>query len=189
MVLETGEAREVHHHCLLVGYGADAINPYMAFEAHLAGPARRRRSTPRMDRRQRSWSELSSRPPPRPCARSWARWASPPCRATKGAQIFEAVGLDDARGGPLLHRHGHAASEGVGFEVARPEEAIPPPRARLPGPRLRRASPVLPNQRPEYQLALRRREPRLAPAQAIAEPPGRPPAAGEQDRLRAVSPS
>ena len=33
LIVETGEAREVHHHCLLVGYGADAINPYMAFEA------------------------------------------------------------------------------------------------------------------------------------------------------------
>jgi len=33
IVLETGEAREVHHHCLLVGFGADAINPYLAFEA------------------------------------------------------------------------------------------------------------------------------------------------------------
>jgi glutamate synthase (NADPH) large chain len=33
IVLESGEAREVHHHCLLVGYGADAINPYLAFEA------------------------------------------------------------------------------------------------------------------------------------------------------------
>ena len=33
LVVETGEAREVHHHCLLAGYGADAINPYLAFEA------------------------------------------------------------------------------------------------------------------------------------------------------------
>jgi glutamate synthase (NADPH/NADH) large chain len=33
IVVESGEAREVHHHCLLVGYGADAINPYTAFEA------------------------------------------------------------------------------------------------------------------------------------------------------------
>jgi glutamate synthase (NADPH) large chain len=32
-VLESGEAREVHHHCLLIGYGADAINPYIAFES------------------------------------------------------------------------------------------------------------------------------------------------------------
>ena len=33
IIIETGEAREVHHHCLLVGYGADGINPYLAFEA------------------------------------------------------------------------------------------------------------------------------------------------------------
>lgn len=33
IILETGEAREVHHFCLLVGYGADAINPYLAFES------------------------------------------------------------------------------------------------------------------------------------------------------------
>jgi glutamate synthase domain-containing protein 2/glutamate synthase domain-containing protein 1/glutamate synthase domain-containing protein 3 len=32
LVVETGEAREVHHFCLLIGYGAGAINPYLAFE-------------------------------------------------------------------------------------------------------------------------------------------------------------
>jgi glutamate synthase (ferredoxin) len=31
-IVETGEAREVHHYCLLIGYGASAINPYLAFE-------------------------------------------------------------------------------------------------------------------------------------------------------------
>jgi len=33
LVVETGEAREVHHFCTLVGYGAEAINPYLAFES------------------------------------------------------------------------------------------------------------------------------------------------------------
>ena len=33
IILETGEAREVHHFSTLIGYGADAINPYMAFES------------------------------------------------------------------------------------------------------------------------------------------------------------
>jgi len=33
LVLESAEAREVHHFCLLTGYGADAISPYLAFEA------------------------------------------------------------------------------------------------------------------------------------------------------------
>jgi len=32
LVIETGEAREVHHFCVLAGYGAEAINPYLAFE-------------------------------------------------------------------------------------------------------------------------------------------------------------
>ncbi|HXH59595.1 glutamate synthase large subunit [Iamia sp.] len=32
LVVEAGDAREVHHMCLLLGYGASAINPYMAFE-------------------------------------------------------------------------------------------------------------------------------------------------------------
>ena len=32
LVVETGEAREVHHFALLLGYGATAINPYLAFQ-------------------------------------------------------------------------------------------------------------------------------------------------------------
>jgi glutamate synthase (NADPH) large chain len=32
LVIETGEAREVHHFALLIGYGASAVNPYVAFE-------------------------------------------------------------------------------------------------------------------------------------------------------------
>jgi glutamate synthase (NADPH/NADH) large chain len=32
LVVETGEPREVHHFCCLAGYGAEAINPYLAFE-------------------------------------------------------------------------------------------------------------------------------------------------------------
>jgi glutamate synthase (NADPH/NADH) large chain len=32
LILETGEPREVHHFALLLGYGAAAINPYLAFE-------------------------------------------------------------------------------------------------------------------------------------------------------------
>lgn len=32
LVVETGEARRVHDFCLLAGYGAEAINPYLAFD-------------------------------------------------------------------------------------------------------------------------------------------------------------
>jgi glutamate synthase (NADPH) large chain len=33
LVVECGDAREVHHMALLIGYGAGAINPYLAFES------------------------------------------------------------------------------------------------------------------------------------------------------------
>ncbi len=36
LVCETGEAREVHHFACLAGYGAEAINPYLAFETLVA---------------------------------------------------------------------------------------------------------------------------------------------------------
>ena len=32
LLVETGEAREVHHFCALAGYGAEAVNPYLAFD-------------------------------------------------------------------------------------------------------------------------------------------------------------
>nr|WP_120492618.1 glutamate synthase large subunit [Corynebacterium lactis] len=32
LIIEAGDAREVHHMAMLLGFGADAINPYMAFE-------------------------------------------------------------------------------------------------------------------------------------------------------------
>ena len=32
LVVESGEAREVHHICVLAGFGAEAINPWLAFD-------------------------------------------------------------------------------------------------------------------------------------------------------------
>ena len=33
LIVESGEPREVHHFCMLLGYGASAINPYLAYQA------------------------------------------------------------------------------------------------------------------------------------------------------------
>src|SRR3712207_9089751 len=33
LVVESGDCREVHHVALLLGYGAAAVNPYLAFES------------------------------------------------------------------------------------------------------------------------------------------------------------
>jgi len=43
IVVESGEPREVHHFALLFGYGADCINPYLAYET--GKPAYKRRRT------------------------------------------------------------------------------------------------------------------------------------------------
>ncbi|MBX9451682.1 MAG: glutamate synthase large subunit, partial [Mesorhizobium sp.] len=40
LVVESGEPREVHHFCCLAGYGAEAINPYLAFDTLLDMHAR-----------------------------------------------------------------------------------------------------------------------------------------------------
>jgi glutamate synthase (NADPH/NADH) large chain len=40
LVVESGEPREIHHFCCLAGYGAEAINPYLAFETLLDAHAR-----------------------------------------------------------------------------------------------------------------------------------------------------
>ena len=58
LVVESGEPREVHHFACLAGYGAEAINPYLAFETphRDEGPPAGRSSTTR-----RSSSATSSR--------------------------------------------------------------------------------------------------------------------------------
>ena len=51
---------------MLIGYGADAINPYLAFETLLGIAGRRKRSTPRTTR---AWPKITSRPSTRACSR------------------------------------------------------------------------------------------------------------------------
>ncbi len=55
IVVETGEAREVHHFCALAGYGAEAINPYLAFATLGTDPHRERSAA----QRRRGAEELS----------------------------------------------------------------------------------------------------------------------------------
>ena len=54
LLVEAGDAREVHHMALLVGYGAAAINPYLAFESIEDLIARRRHHRRSTDRRRPS---------------------------------------------------------------------------------------------------------------------------------------
>ncbi len=93
LVLETGEAREVHHHCLLVGYGADAINPYLAYEALWNA---RREGRFREDLIEATDADLVERyrkGVKKGMLKVMAKMGISTLQSYKGAQIFEAVGL------------------------------------------------------------------------------------------------
>ena len=90
LLVETGEPRSVHHYCTLLGYGADGINPYLAFEALdelddeglLAG----------------AWSERERIARYRAAVgggilKVMAKMGISALSSYRGAQIFEAVGL------------------------------------------------------------------------------------------------
>ena len=94
IVLETGEAREVHHHCLLFGYGADAINPYLAFEAiwqyKIDGHLEKSDITD-----YGSMVEAYKKGVKKGIMKVMAKIGISTLHSYKGAQIFEAVGLAD----------------------------------------------------------------------------------------------
>ena len=89
-MLETGEAREVHHFALLIGYGGGAINPYLAFETldDMIREERARRTS--ITRRP---ARTSSRPRPRASIKVMSKMGISAIQSYRGAQIFEAVGL------------------------------------------------------------------------------------------------
>jgi len=94
IVLETGEAREVHHHCLLVGYGADAINPYLAFESLWEA---RREGLVNSDEFIDDASVVTAyrKGVAKGMLKVMAKMGISTLHSYKGAQIFEAIGLQD----------------------------------------------------------------------------------------------
>ncbi|HEY8925600.1 MAG TPA: glutamate synthase large subunit, partial [Polyangia bacterium] len=89
LVLETGEAREVHHFALLLGYGASAINPYLAFESlHdmirqglLAGDA---------EKAEQKYVKAVSKG----IVKVISKMGISTIQSYHGAQVFEAIGLN-----------------------------------------------------------------------------------------------
>ena len=90
IVVETGEAREVHHHCCLFGYGADAIYPYLAFDALFqANQGQDDWITDGMNRKSLTRIEPASA---KGCSKYWPKMGISTLQSYKGAQIFEAIG-------------------------------------------------------------------------------------------------
>ena len=93
IVVETGEAREVHHHCLLIGYGADAINPYLAFESLWQA---RRDGLMEDDMPDDNAIVAAYRKAvAKGMLKVMAKMGISTLQSYKGAQIFEAVGIRD----------------------------------------------------------------------------------------------
>ena len=92
IVLESGEAREVHHHCLLVGYGADAINPYLAFESLWQARREGLLDVHEFDNDPKIVSAYR-KGVAKGMLKVMAKMGISTLQSYKGAQIFEAVGL------------------------------------------------------------------------------------------------
>jgi glutamate synthase (NADPH/NADH) large chain len=115
LVLETGEAREVHHHCLLVGFGADAINPYLAFEALWQARRDDLLDADLFDD-DRKLVIAYRKAVAKGMLKVMAKMGISTLQSYKGAQIFEALGLRD----DVIDRcFSGAASrvQGVSFDV------------------------------------------------------------------------
>ena len=94
IILETGEAREVHHHCLLFGYGADAINPYLAFESifqSVEDGSLQDESLKENDQIIEAYKKGTKKG----ILKVMAKMGISTLHSYKGARIFEAVGLSD----------------------------------------------------------------------------------------------
>ncbi len=89
IVLETGEPREVHHFALLIGYGASAVNPYLAFETlhdqirlgMIKGPA---------DAAEKKYVKAVNKG----IVKVISKMGISTIQSYHGAQVFEAIGLN-----------------------------------------------------------------------------------------------
>ncbi|GFR32444.1 glutamate synthase 1, chloroplastic [Trichonephila clavata] len=92
LIVETGEAREVHHICVLLGYGADAVCPYLVYETAFALSLEGHIS-PRMteDDIEANYIKAISTG----ISKVMTKMGISTLQSYKGAQIFEALGLGD----------------------------------------------------------------------------------------------
>ena len=94
IIIESGEPREVHHFATLFGYGASAINPYLAFET-IAGlqlsPTAEEKIPP-----QEEAEENFCRAVEEGVVKTMAKMGISTLQGYIGAQVFEALGLSQA---------------------------------------------------------------------------------------------
>ncbi|HSQ08790.1 MAG TPA: glutamate synthase large subunit, partial [Chromatiaceae bacterium] len=114
LVVETGGALEVHHFAVLAGYGAEAINPYLAFDT-IASLLPRLPEPLKFEEAQKRYIKAVGKG----LMKVMSKMGISTFQSYCGAQIFDAVGLNS----PFLAKYftgTHSSVEGVGLaEVAR----------------------------------------------------------------------
>ena len=119
IVVESGEAREVHHFCLLIGYGADAVNPYIALYA-----LRQAREDGKIDEEYTNLKivQVYRTGVAKGMLKVMAKMGISTLQSYKCAQIFEAVGLAEEVV-DLCFAGTASRIKGVGFDLLA-EEAL-----------------------------------------------------------------
>ena len=110
-MLESGDAREVHHVALLIGYGAGAVNPYLAFEGWRSDPPGPLQDITHARAVSRYIKGLN-----KGILKVMSKMGISTLQSYCGAQIFEAIGLDQA----FVDRYFTSTASrigGVGIEV------------------------------------------------------------------------
>jgi glutamate synthase (NADPH/NADH) large chain len=90
LVVESGEPREIHHFCCLAGYGAEAINPYLAFDT-LIDMHRKGQFPPEVDAEEVVSRYIKSIG--KGILKVMSKMGISTYQSYCGAQIFDAVGL------------------------------------------------------------------------------------------------
>jgi glutamate synthase domain-containing protein 2/glutamate synthase domain-containing protein 1/glutamate synthase domain-containing protein 3 len=91
LILESGEAREVMHFALLIGYGASAINPYLSFET-LAEMHKQQLLPADLTVEKATYNYIKAIN--KGLLKTFAKMGISTLQSYRGAQIFEAIGLD-----------------------------------------------------------------------------------------------
>ena len=91
LIIETGEPREVMHFCLLCGYGANAINPYLAFET-LFEMQRQGHLPAKMEPTQIADNYIAA--VKKGILKVMSKMGISTLRSYHNAQLFEAIGLN-----------------------------------------------------------------------------------------------
>src|SRR5579863_5409684 len=92
LVIETGDAREVHHMALLIGFGAAAVNPYLALDSidDMISEGLLEGVSPRQARRNYVKAACKG------VLKVMSKMGISTVASYTGAQVFEAIGLDGA---------------------------------------------------------------------------------------------